>query len=177
MYLVSFFFCFCNLSVLDKNWHSVNQKIDTFMLQGRQLFNFQPCRSHILCSCSASFSLNNKGLIALKRYLKKLKYKSNNNFFLKQVRTHQGGNSVHTHKCNFWTQSVISTSTSVNAKCDFHTQSEISTHRVISRMTYTRRVWFIHIFIHAESDFHTQSEISKRRVELPHAVWLWHAQM
>jgi hypothetical protein len=47
----------------------------------------------------------------------------------------------HTHECNFWTQSVISTRTSV---------------------IYLRRVWLPH----AECDFYPQSVISKRSVIL-----------
>jgi hypothetical protein len=45
----------------------------------------------------------------------------------------------HTHECNFWTQSVISTRPSV---------------------IYIRRVWFIYV----ECDFHAQSLISQHRV-------------
>jgi hypothetical protein len=75
----------------------------------------------------------------------------------------------HTHECNFWTQSVISTRTSViyicrvrfpHEKCDFYTKSVISTRSVMLKRTNvissrtrvflyfsTRRVWFWHVWL------------------------------
>jgi hypothetical protein len=54
----------------------------------------------------------------------------------------------HTHECNFWTQSVHSTCTSV---------------------IYMRRVRLLH----TECNFYTQSVISTRKVWLLHAVLCW----
>jgi hypothetical protein len=82
---------------------------------------------------------------------------------------------VHTHECNFWTQSVISTRTNViyirrvwffKTECNFQTQCDFNTHKYdydthncdfhTQSVISTRKVWFLH----AECHFYTQSVIS-----------------
>jgi hypothetical protein len=87
---------------------------------------------------------------------------------------------LHTHECNFWTQSVISTRTSViyirrvwfiYVECDLFTKSVIFTRRAwflntecnfyTHRVILTRSVWFLR----AECSFQTQYDVETQKFD------------